>query len=643
MEHHKLYTPLKIGNCTIPNRLAVTAMVTNMLTEDGFATDQYIKYHEAKAKGGYGLIITEDYGINPHAKGYKYVAGLFDDAQIEGHRKLTEAVHQYGTKIFCQIYHAGRQTNSAVNGGVQPVACSPMSCPWNREMARELSVAEIQELVEQFGSTAARVKQSGFDGVEIHAGNGYLIAGFMSFYQNKRTDEYGGCFNNRIRFLREVYDAIRAAVGPDFPISVRYSADEHTLSGRSIKESQMVAKLLEEWGVDLINCSNGVYGTYNPGQVTPSYLPHAWTIDNAAELKKIVNIPVLGVNSINDPLMAENLLDSDYCDIVGMSRNSLADPEMPNKAKEGRFEEIRPCIRCMQGCVSGTYLQIPIRCCVNPELNQEYVYTYENKPAPKKVLVVGGGIAGMQAAIAAARMGHKVTLWEAGEKLGGQFIAASYPPGKGDFITYVCYLVNELKKQNITVEMKQTATVDNLKAYEADKVILATGGTPCKPDIPGIDHANVVLAEDVLLGKTQVEGRIVIAGGGEVGVETAMYLADAERGQITVVEMTDRLSVKADGTKVVAMVKFMKERDVKTMLNTKVLEFCDSGVLIDRDGQTDLLPCDAVIVSLGYRPNNGLKDALSFLGDRLVVVGDARECTNAMEAGFEGFKAGYFA
>ncbi|SHI03618.1 2,4-dienoyl-CoA reductase [Sporobacter termitidis DSM 10068] len=643
MEYQSLFTPLKIADCTIPNRFAVTAMVTNMCTEDGYATEQYIKYHEAKAKGGFGLIITEDYGINPNAKGYKYVAGLFDDAQIEGHRKLTDAVHQHGAKIFCQIYHAGRQSNSLVNGGMQPVACSPMSCPWNREMARELSVEEIQELVRQFGSTAARVKQAGFDGVEIHAGNGYLIAGFMSFYENKRTDEYGGCFNNRMRLLREVYDAVRGAVGPDFPVSVRYSADEHTLSGRGIAESRMVARLLEEWGVDLINCSNGVYGTYNPGQVAPSYQPHAWTIDNAAALKKVVKIPVLGVNSIDDPLMAESLLESGFCDIVGMSRCSLADPEMPNKAKEGRFEEIRPCIRCMQGCVSGTYLQVPIRCCVNPELNREYEYTYENKPSPKKVLIVGGGVAGMEAAIAASRMGHKVTLWEAGDKLGGQFVAAAYPPGKGDFITFTCYLISQIKKLGVTVELNKKATAENVRAFGGDKMILATGGLPNKPRIPGIDRPNVVFAEDILLGKAQAEGRIIVAGGGEVGVETAMYLADAERGQITVIEMADKLSAKADGTKVVAMVRFMKERDVRTMMNTKVLEICESGVLVEQEGQKTLLPCDAIVVSMGYHPNNGLKDELSFLGDKLVIAGDAEACTNAMEAGTAGFRAGYYA
>lgn len=636
-----MFTPVKIGTCELPNRFAVTAMVTNMCTPEGYATEQYIKYHEAKAKGGFGLIITEDYGINRHAAGYARVAGLYDKAQIPGHKAMTDAVHQHGAKIFAQIYHAGRQSNSGVNGGAPIVACSPMSCPWNREVAKELTVDEIHEIVRQFGVAAGNAKEAGFDGIEIHAGNGYLIAGFLSYYQNKRVDEYGGCFHNRIRLLHEVYDSCRAAVGEDFPIMVRFSADEHTLSGRTLPESRMLAKELEKWGVNAINCSNGVYGTYNPGQVSPSYQPHAWTIENAKEIKSIVNIPVLGCNSIDDPLLAESYVDEGYCDIVGMARCSLADPEMPNKAKEGRFDEIRPCIRCMQGCVSGTYLQRPIRCLMNPELGHEYEYTFADQPEKKKVLVVGGGVAGAFAAIAACRRGHDVTLWEQSDRLGGQFIAAAYPPGKGDFITLSSYLNVTAKKMDIHLELNKTATPEDILAFGADKVILATGGQPNRPRVPGIDRPNVFMAEDILLGKKQVEGRILVAGGGEVGVETAMYLADAERGKIAVVEMTGEISAKADGTKVVAMKKFLREHEVEVMVNTKVLEFCASGVLLEREGQNVLYPCDAVVVSMGYHPNGALKEELKELGDKLVIVGDAESCTNAMEAGTAGFAAGY--
>ncbi len=508
-------------------------------------------------------------------------------------------------------------------------------------MPQEMTIEEIHSLVKDFGITAKNVKAAGFDGLEIHAGNGYLIAGFLSHFQNKRTDMYGGCFDNRVRILHEIYDEVRKQVGEDFPIQVRFSADEHEIDGRTIAESRMLAKTLEKWGVNSINCSNGVYGSFNLAQVSNSYMPHAWTTNNAKEIKEIVNIPVMGVNSIDDPLMAESLLEDGFCDFVGMSRCSLADPAMPNKAKEEKFDEIRPCVRCVQGCTGFVVKQVPIRCCVNPELGNEYKYTFEDKVEAKKVLIIGGGPGGMEAAMAAARRGHDVTLWEKEDRLGGELLAAIYPPGKGEFSTFLAYLIKQMDVLNVHVELNKCATAEEIKNFGADKVILATGGLPNMPRIPGMHQEHVVQARDVLRGFTQVEGKIIVAGGGEVGVETAMYLAQAERGDITIVEMFDKIAAKTDSTRVVSMKKFLNAHEVKVMTNTKVIEIGANGIVLEEEGVKKYVPCDNVVVSMGYHPNNSLAAELEDLGDKLVVIGDALTCANAMEAASTGFDAGY--
>ncbi len=643
MEFNYLFTPHKIGNCEIPNRLAITAMVTNFCSNDGMATERYIRYHEERAKGGWGLIITENYAVNEHAMAFQSIGGMWKDAHIASHRMLTDRIHQYDSKIFCQIYHAGRQTFSMVNGGVQPVAPSPIACPVNREMPRELTVEEIHALVKDFGDAAYRAKQAGFDGIELHGGNGYLMAGFMSFHENRRTDDYGGCFINRMRFTREIYEAVRAKIGPDFPLIIRIAADEHEVGSRDLTESRMVAKYLEELGFDAINCSNGVYGSYNPSQISTMYMPHGWTIQNAAALKKVVKIPVLGVNRITDPLMAEHFVAMGYCDFVGMSRASLADAWLPQKAKVGRFDAIRTCIGCLQGCVGSLISGQPFRCLVNPEMGREYEYEYNfaEKTNAKNVLVIGGGVAGMEAAVAAARRGHKVTLWEMSNRLGGQFIAASFSPGKGEFSTYVGCLTREVKQWSVKIELDTVATAEKVKATNPDKVILATGAVPNYPNIPGIDRANVVFAEEVLLGKKSVDGRIVVAGGGETGVETALYLAFSERGDISIVTSLARVAKELFGVKRVETMKMAAERGIDFITNTNLTEILENGVRLEQGGETKLLPCDYVVIAKGYHPNNVLEKELAYLGDKLQVVGDAEKATNALEASTSGFAAGY--
>lgn len=641
MKIKKMYEPFRIGNCEIPNRFAVPAIVCDMCDENGYATEQYIRYHEEKAKGGFGLIITEDYAVNANAGGFLRVARIYKEDMIPGHKKLVDTVHKYGTKIFCQIYHAGRQTNHSVNGGVQPTAVSASPCAWNRETSREITVEEIEQIVKDFGTTAKNAKAAGFDGIEIHAGHGYFLAGFLSLAQNKRTDRYGGCFENRIRVLKEVYDEVRSNVGSDYPIMVRYSADEFIFDGRTLKESEMLAMELESWGVNAINCSSGTYGSFNRGIVSVAYEPHAFTSDNAKALKALVNIPIMAVNSIDDPVMAEHLVRTGVCDFVGMARSSLADPAMPNKAKAGRFDEIYPCVRCIQGCITYTVLQEPIRCCVNPVLGNEYKYNFSDTVPSKKVLIIGGGPAGLNAAIAAKKRGHDVTLWDKNSKLGGELLVAMCPPGKGEFSTYVGALTKEVENLGVNVTLNKEAAADEILAFGADKVILATGAVPTRPEIPGIHGANVVDARDVLLGDEMPEGRIIVAGGNEVAIETAMYLADRERGDIKIVLRGDKIGKSVHACRIGYMRKFLDERYVEIVNHTQIKEITADGVIAEENGKEITIPCEAVVTALGYHPKNDLVAKLQSLGDRLVTVGDVNACRDAMDAASEGYEAGY--
>lgn len=634
-----LFNAGKIGSCEIKNRLAVTAMVTNYCDEDGMATERYICYHEEKAKGGWGLIITEDYAINAHCMGYKNIAGLYNDEQITSHKKLTERVHQYGSKVFAQIYHGGRQSHAGVNGGVQPVAPSAIPCPWCRDLPREMTKADIRQVIQEFGECAKRVKEAGFDGIELHAGHGYLLAEFMSTYVNKRTDEYGGCLDNRVRIIKEVYDSIRANVGEDFPLMIRFSADEDMPGGRDIAETRVLAELFEQWGFDALHVSSGVYGDYNKGIVSPMYEKHAWTVDYAAEVKKIVNIPVMTVNRINDPRMANNVIAMGKADFVGMGRGSLADPFLPNKAKAGKLCDIRYCIGCLQGCTGALYYGGAVNCLVNPSLGMEYKNDYSSVVTPKNIAVIGAGPAGLETAIHAARRGHNVTLFEAKDKTGGQFISAAYPPAKGEFTTFINWANKQLNDYGVNVLLNTKATVELIKAGNYDEVVVTTGGTPVVPPIKGIDLPHVKLAEDVLVGKVAAGDNCIIAGGGEVGSETAAHLASIQKGA-TIVEMKQDLMEELDGVNKHALKGILNRFEVVSYTSTKVLEIKENSVLVETpQGQKDLT-CDCVILAMGYKPNEALADELEAAGINIHKIAGAVKTSNAMIANREGFELG---
>jgi len=634
-----LFKAKKINQCEIPNRLVVTAMVANYCNTDGTATDKYIAYHEAKAKGGWGLIITEDYAISEHAMGYERIAGLWNDDQIPSHKKLTDTIHKYDSKIFAQIYHAGRQSCSYVNGGVQPVAPSAIPCPWLRELPRELTIEEIKQIVSDFGDTALRAKKAGFDGVEIHAGHGYLLAEFLSPYSNKRSDKYGGCLDNRARIIKEIIENIRSKVGKEFAVIIRYSGEETVEGGRDMSESRVLAKMFEEWGIDGLHVSSGSYGNYNKGIVSTMYMPHAWTVEFANEIKKIVNIPVITANRINDPRMADNILESGKADFIGMGRGSLADPELPNKAKNGELTSIRYCIGCLQGCVSKLQQGEGITCLVNPTLGRDLEIDYTKTLEPKTVCVIGGGPGGLEAARAAALKGHKVDLYEKRDFLGGQFKAAAYPPCKGELSTYTSWISEELEKLGVNIHLNCEVRKELLKAENPDYIIVATGGNPIVPGIKGVDKKHVFTAEDMLLGKVQPGENIVVAGGGEVGGETAAHLAMQER-KVTIIEMQPDILNELDAMSTIQLKNILNKYGVDVRTNTKVVEILDDGVVVDNGKEIVTINADTVVLGLGYKPNNSLVDELKEISDNVIVVGGAQKTSNALIAVREGFDAG---
>ena len=399
-----LFKPFKIGNCEIPNRLVVPAMVTNYCNPDGTITERYIRYMEEKARGGWGLIITEDYCVEPNGKGYSRIPGLYNDEQIEGSRRLCEAVHAQGSKFFCQMYHPGRQTTPIANNNTTPYAPVNDKDPMCRFQAHEMSIEEIHQLVAAFGAAAGRAKKAGFDGIELHCAHGYLLAEFLSPSANRRVDEYGGCFDNRVRIVDEIMMAMREEVGPNFPIQVRISSDDLVPGGRTIAETLELACHLEEIGFAAINCSNGMYASKAVDQIiAPMFTEHALNMDRSDRIRQVVSIPVLLSNRINDPKMADILIKMGVCDAVCMGRGSLADPYLPVKACAGKFCNIRYCIGCLQGCEWPILEDGDVTCLVNPRVGREIENDLALVKEPKKVMVIGAGPAGISAAIYASR------------------------------------------------------------------------------------------------------------------------------------------------------------------------------------------------------------------------------------------------
>lgn len=634
-----MFSPYTIRGKTIKNRFTVPAMVTDFCNEDGTATERYIAYHEAKAKGGWGLIITEDYNVDPLGRGFKAIAGLWNDDQIASHSELPKRVHKYGAIILAQIYHCGRQTNSGAIKGL-PRSSSAIMCPFGDEIPVPLTTEEVKVMVGKFGDTALRAKKCGFDGVEIHGAHGYLITQFFSPYSNKRLDEYGGNFWNRTRFAREIINDIREKCGTDFIIDMRISAEEFVEGGLNIEDNKAIARMMEEAGLDMLHVSVGNYLSVDL-VVASSHTNHGWFTDWAKQIKEVVNIPIITVSRINDPFLADNILASGKADFVAMGRASLTDPAMPIKAHEGRLEDIRGCIGCNDGCIGTLFTDNPIKCVINPFMGHEYEGEIQPAAVKKNLAIIGAGPGGLYAAIAAAEAGHTVTVYEKENHAGGQFYFASIPPCKGEITDFIVWQTTQCKKLGVQIKYNTEATVEMIQAAKPDVVILATGSSPILPPIPGLkDNARMAFAKDILGGKVKPGQNCVIIGGGMVGAETAHFLAQMLK-KVTILEMLDAIAADEPLAVNWHLIRSLEERKVKMLTSVNVLNVTDDAVIIkDKEGKETVIPADTIVVATGYKAYNPLEESLTAAGFDVKILGDAKKARKALDATREGYDIG---
>ncbi|MFC1966782.1 FAD-dependent oxidoreductase, partial [Chloroflexota bacterium] len=613
--------------------------VPGLFESDGKLSPRGIDYYVARAKGGTGLIVTCS----------TYVTREFDQPfqkhVIDGDRciarlnELAEAVHDYQTKVAIQLSAGhGRVLRASLLSECGAVAPSAMPCYFDPSVtARELTTAEVERLVRAFEVAARVSKDAGIDAIQLHAHEGYLFDQFQTALWNRRTDKYGGDLRGRLQFAMEVIEAVRKGAGADFPIIYRFGLTHYLEGGREIEEGLEIARQIEAAGVAALEIDAGCYETW--------YWPHPTTyqqpgcmVDLAEMVKRVVKIPVIAVGKLGYPDLAERVLQEGKADFISLGRALLADPEWPNKVKEGRLGDIRPCLADGDGCHGrirqGKYLS----CTVNPATGMEREMAITTAERKKSVLVIGGGPAGMEAAIVAKSREHKVTLWEKSNVLGGNLIPASIPDFKQDYHRLIGYLSTQMKKLGVIVELDKEATAELVQQLKPDAVFLATGSRPLIPDIPGIEMDKVVTASDLLLGKKEAGESVVVVGGGLVGCETAVYLAQKGK-KVTVVEILGSVAGDMGTRDRMYLLKLLSEAKVKILTKTMISEITDKGITVtDECGDRSTLKADTVVLAVGLKSNNHLLKALMDKVPAVYAIGDCVEPRKVINAIWEGYR-----
>lgn len=660
-----LFEPITINTLTVKNRIYLPAMHMAM-AQDFQVTDRLVDFYAERARGGAGMIVVGNATVDDVSGFFQYIGAHSDDF-IPGLTRLAKAIKDNGARAAVQLNHAGRYSHSALMGGKKPVAPSPLASNLTREVPDELDIPGIQKIVQAFADAALRVKKSGYDAVEVLNGTGYLISEFLSPVTNKREDEYGGSLENRMRFGLSVMSAIRNAVGKDYPVIVRMDNNDFMEGGMRSEELGLYAKrLVDECGVDAL-CVKGSWHEARVPQLT-SNVPRGTYAYLARKIKNLVDVPVIASHRINDPALARELIQEGYCDMVAMARSLIADPFLPEKARTGRENEIVHCIGCGQGCFDHLFALQPVECLCNPMAGHEKDRAIEKVATAKKVMVIGGGAAGMSAAIAAHDKGHKVSLYEKDDRLGGQLYIAALPPGREEFAQLAKDLSTQISIRGIDVHLNTVVDAALLDKAKPDAVILASGGRPVKPPIPGIDLPHVYQAWDVLADRVVTGEHVVVIGGGAVGVETALFLADkgtlppdalkfllvnraesfetlyelATKGnkQVTLLEMTDKVGRGIGKSTKWVMMQDMGRGRINVKTCAMAMEITGSTVKVKTGETVEEIKADSVVIAAGASPVNELAKLLEDKKILFKIAGDAREIALAFDAVHQGYEAG---
>ena len=642
--YKKLFEPMQIGGIRLKNRIIMPAMATNFAHRDGSVSNRIIKYYEKRAQGGAGLIIVEPACVDyPRGKGLVNQLDISSDDRIDGISNLAGAIQAAGAKAALQIHHAGGLRIIAESLPVAPIA--PSATRYRGfDTPQEMTELKIQQLLEQYVDAAQRAVKAGFDAIEYHGAHGYAIAQFISPLTNRRTDNYGGSLENRIRFFSEILVLTRKRLGPDYPIICRIDAEEFIEGGISIQDSCRIAERLEASGASAIHVTVNSTPVSSSREIVSNVppmgsSPGTW-INLAAKIKKSCSIPVIAVGRIHDPDLAEQTLVAGHADLIAVGRQLIADPMWPEKIKQEKPESFRPCICCNTCLREVTRKKSSMICAVNPEAGREDIKVNGIEQS-KRTLIIGSGPAGMQAAISASDRGHHVEVWESSQEMGGQLLLAGVPSGKEQIIKLVDYMKSEISRIGVPVCCGMDWTIDDIKKLAPDTIIVAAGSRDGLLNVSGITSDIVTSARKVLAQETKVGNQVVIVGCGALGIEVADFLSALDRN-ITIVAKASHMAEDLDPMRRRMLLASLQDAGTRILLNTSLVAISEQGAMIAGfEGKTEYIDVDTVILATPPQPNREILKQVVNLAPEVFVIGDAMRPGKILDAVTDGWMVGH--